>query len=79
MRVSLPKTAEIRTIPKSLPRSFQNNFKCLFFKRLYQIDEILKYNIMSLLGTLGMGGAYIVYRIGKEICAEIKKSKSNNK
>ena len=26
----------IRTIPKSLPRSFQNNFKCLFFKRLYQ-------------------------------------------
>lgn len=39
----------------------------------------LKYNIMSLLGTLGMGGAYIVYRIGKEICAEIKKSKSNNK
>ena len=44
MRVSLPKTAEIRTIPKSLPRSFQNNFKCLFFKRLYQIDEILKYD-----------------------------------
>ena len=41
--VLLPQTAEIRTIPKSLPRSFQNNFKCLFFKRLYQIDEILKY------------------------------------
>ena len=43
LRVLLPQTAEIRTIPKSLPRSFQNNFKCLFFKRLYQIDEILKY------------------------------------
>lgn len=34
--------AEISTIYKSLPRSFQDNFKCLFFKRLYQIDEILK-------------------------------------
>ena len=44
LRVLLPQTAEIRTIPKSLPRSFQNNFKCLFFKRLYQIDEILKYD-----------------------------------
>ena len=43
LRVLLPQTAEIRTIPKSLLRSFQNNFKCLFFKRLYQIDEILKY------------------------------------
>ena len=41
--VLLPQTAEIRTISKSLPRSFQNNFKYLFFKRLYQIDEILKY------------------------------------
>ena len=42
LMVLLPQTAEIRTIPKSLPRSFQNNFKCLFFQRLYQIDEILK-------------------------------------
>ena len=42
LRVLLPQTAEIRTVAKSLPRSFQNNFKCLFFKRLYQIDEILK-------------------------------------
>ena len=48
LRVSLPQTAEIRTIPKSLPRSFQNNFKCLFFKRLYQIDEILKYKDQGL-------------------------------
>ena len=45
LRVLLPQTAEICTIPKSLPRSFQNNFKCLFFKRLYQIDEILKYEM----------------------------------
>ena len=48
LRVLLLQTAEIRTIPKSLPRSFQNNFKCLFFKRLYQIDEILKYNILDI-------------------------------
>ena len=46
-RVLLPQTAEIRTIPKSLPRSFQNNFKCLFFKRLYQIDEILKSSLFA--------------------------------
>lgn len=42
LRVLLPQTAEIHTIPKSLLHSFQNNFKCLFFKQLYQIDEILK-------------------------------------
>ena len=41
LRVLLPQTAEIRTIPKSLPRSSQNNFKCLFFKRLYQIDKTI--------------------------------------
>ena len=49
LRVLLPQTAEIRTIPKSLPRSFQNNFKCLFFKRLYQIDEILKYKFVNII------------------------------
>ena len=49
LRVLLPQTAEISTIPKSLPRSFQDNFKCLFFKRLYQIDEILKYKFVNII------------------------------
>ena len=60
LRVLLPQTAEIRTIPKSLPRSFQNNFKCLFFKRLYQIDEILKYIIGEIIeNDNGYGCQYL--------------------
>lgn len=33
---------EIRTVAKSLPASFQNSAKCLFFNRLSQTDDNLK-------------------------------------